>query len=275
MSPLDGKLNDVPLNLSFSGSLATAALAALFCATCAFGEGLHVQLADPSVIRERQSAIAKIFTDSGCEVRVQKVDKRSSNVICSLAGETAATIVVGAHFDFAEEGEGIVDDWSGAALLPSLFDALKTEHRAHTFEFVAFNEEERGLVGSARFVKELSAEERASLRAFVNLECLGLTPPKVWVHRSTPLLVQLLASVATAINVPLQGVNVDQVGDDDTHPFFDKGLPVICIHSVTQETWGILHSRRDNPNAINHRDYYDAYKLVAFYLAYLDSQLPK
>jgi hypothetical protein len=51
-------------------------------------------------------------------------------------------------------------------------------------------------------------------------------------------------------------------------------MPVICIHSVTQETIGILHSNRDNLSAINLDDYYTTYRLVAFYLEYLDLKLP-
>jgi Zn-dependent M28 family amino/carboxypeptidase len=224
--------------------------------------------------RERQDLIARLFQESGCQVHLQKIHKHAANVICELPGDTSATIVVGAHFDFAEEGSGIVDDWSGASLLPSLYQTLKPGHRRHTYQFVAFAEEESGLVGSARYVKELSGEEKSRIQAFVNLECLGLTPPKVWVHRSTPKLVQMLAQTATASHIPLQGVNVERVGDDDTHPFQSKNIPVISIHSVTQETWGILHSKRDNLGAVHPNDYYDAYRLVAFYLAYLDIKLP-
>jgi hypothetical protein len=107
----------------------------------------------------------------------------------------------------------------------------------------------------------------------VNLECLGLSPPKVWAKRSDPNLVGLLANIANSIHVPLQGVGVDRVGDDDTHPFLSKKIPVISIHSLTQETLPVLHSRRDNLDAIHMDDYASAYKLAAFYLAYLDSKL--
>jgi hypothetical protein len=48
--------------------------------------------------------------------------------------------------------------------------------------------------------------------------------------------------VASALGVPPTGVNVDNVGDDDSHPFLDARIPVITIHSVTQETFPILHS---------------------------------
>jgi hypothetical protein len=116
----------------------------------------------------------------------------------------------------------------------------------------------------------MTPEQKALTRAFVNLECLGLTTVKVWTSRSTPALVARLSEVARMLGIPLQGVNVDRVGDDDTHPFLSAHIPVISIHSVTQETWSILHSPRDRMDAIDFEDYYAAYKLAAYYLAYLD-----
>jgi hypothetical protein len=115
-----------------------------------------------------------------------------------------------------------------------------------------------------------SAPFAAGVKIASRLECLGLTPVKVWTHRSAPDLVARLAEVARAIEVTVQGVNVEQVGDDDTHPFLSAHIPVISIHSVTQDTIRILHSERDRLDAINFDDYYTAYKLAAYYLAYLD-----
>jgi putative aminopeptidase FrvX len=254
---------------------------AVLLTCCCLAEKLEVDLVVPALVknrlesgavgrRERQAAIRDLFGDAGCSAEEQRVDKNSGNVICTLPGQTSSTIVVGGHFDFADHGKGIVDDWSGASLLPSLYQALKSRPRQHTYVFVAFAAEEQGLVGSARYVKNLTAEQRALIRGFVNLECLGLTPVKVWTHRSTPALVARLVEVARAIEITVQGVNVDQVGDDDTHPFLSAHIPVISIHSVTQDTIGILHSERDQVAAIHFDDYYTAYKLVAYYLAYLD-----
>jgi Zn-dependent M28 family amino/carboxypeptidase len=214
--------------------------------------------------RQRQAAIRDLFTEVGCSVEEQPIDKSSGNVICTLPGQTNSTIVVGGHFDFVDRGRGIVDDWSGVSLLPSLYESLKNRPRQHTYVFVAFAGEERGLVGSSRYVKKLTPDQKARIRAFVNLECLGLTPVKVWVHRSTPALVARLIEVARAINTSLQGVDVERVGDDDTHPFFLAHIPVISIHSVTQETFQILHTVRDRLDAIHFDDYYAAYKLAAF-----------
>lgn len=186
-----------PTVRSFAGRLsaqfAGVALAICFaCFPCSAAE-LKLTLVEPNVItqrleagqvrqRERQAAITGLFKDVGCEAKLQQVDASSSNVICELPGETQAAIIVGGHIDFIEKGKGIVDDWSGASLLPSLYQALVSERRKHTFRFVGFTEEERGLIGSSHFVKALTSDEKAEIKAFINLECLGLTPPKVWVH---------------------------------------------------------------------------------------------
>ena len=223
---------------------------------------------------ERQSTIRDLFLKAGCAPDEQRVDKKTANVVCTLPGQTPETIVVGGHFDFIDSGKGIVDDWSGTSLLPSLYEALKTQPRKHTYVFVAFAAEERGLVGSSRFVKNMAPDQRSQTQAFVNLECLGLSPVKVWTHRSAPILLNRLNEVATAIGVTLQGIDVDAVGDDDTHPFLSAHIPVISIHSLTQETLPVLHNARDKLEAINFNDYYTAYKLCAYYLAYLDVKLP-
>jgi hypothetical protein len=44
--------------------------------------------------------------------------------------------------------------------------------------------------------------------------------------------------------------------------------------AIRQHPWTILHSSQDDAGAINTENYYSAYKLVAFYLAYLDGKLP-
>lgn len=255
-------------------------VAALLAGPC-FAEKLEVDLVTETLVknrlvsgavkaRQRQATIRDLFNDAGCSVEEQRIDKNSGNVICTLPGQTSSTIVVGGHFDFADDGKGIVDDWSGASLLPSLYQALKNRPRQHTFVFVAFAAEERGLVGSSRYVKSLTAGQKALMRAFINLECLGLTSVKVWTSRSTPALVERLSEVAGTMGIQLEAINVEQVGDDDTHPFLSAHIPVLSLHSVTQETLRILHSERDRVDAIHFDDYYATYKLAAYYLAYLD-----
>jgi len=254
------------------------------------GDNLHFEFStvSPAVIEQRlklvklkmadrQATMETLFQEVGCtgdRLKEQPVPhSKQPSLICTLPGETSGEIVVGGHYDLAERGMGAVDDWSGVVLLPSLYQGLKTKARRHTFVLIAFAAEEQGMVGSTAYVKHLSKEERAVKRAMVNLECLGLNPPGVWGTRADPRLLEAYAKVATALGLMVRAVNVDRVGDDDSHPFLSAGIPVLTIHSITQETWPILHSTRDNVSAI-HQDYcYAAYRLAAAYLTYLDQSL--
>jgi Iap family predicted aminopeptidase len=95
----------------------------------------------------------------------------------------------------------------------------------------------------------------------------------VWVSRADKRLLNAYAMVATVLHVELLGMNVERVGDDDSHSFLRFGIPVLTIHSLTRETWHILHHASDNLSAIHPNDYYTAYRLAAAYLAYLDTAI--
>jgi hypothetical protein len=196
-------------------------------------------------------------------------------VLCRLdaAAPGAGDIVVGAHFDIVDVGMGVVDDWSGAALLPSLYQSLQSRPHKHRFVFIGFAGEETGLYGSRQYVAKLSSEEREATRAMINLECLGTSPPKVWASRADRRLFEAYQKVAVAMGIAPDAVNVEKVGDDDSHPFLNAKIPVLTIHSIVQETLRLLHSSRDTLKAVNPVDYYTSYRLTAAYLAYLDSVL--
>jgi Zn-dependent M28 family amino/carboxypeptidase len=184
--------------------------------------------------------------------------------------------VVGAHTDHVDSfGDGVVDNWTGASLLPSLLYSLSGQSRRHTFVFVGFAAEEQGLVGSAYYAEHLTPEQRTRVEAMVNMDSLGLTPTKVWATHADKALLDALVSVASASSLPIAAVNVDGLGTADSESFARYQIPRITLHSVTQETWPILHSVRDQLNAVKMKDYYDSYHLIAEYLAYLDDTLGK
>ena len=51
-------------------------------------------------------------------------------------------------------------------------------------------------------------------------------------------------------------------------------MPVLSLHSVTQETWGVINGNRDVWSAVSWKDYYDTHRLVSALLMYLDRDLP-
>lgn len=223
---------------------------------------------------KREATLRQIFLEAGCteaNLSEQPVPHRKQpNVICVMPGSGVETIIVGAHFDHVAAGEGIVDNWSGASLLPSLLESLKEVPRKHTFVFIGFTGEEDGLRGSEFYVKRLPAEQLTKVTAMVNIDSLGLGSTLVWVSRSDPALVRELQRSAQALKLPLAGMNVDGFGESDEEPFIGKRICTITVHSVTQATSQVLHQAADNPSAIRFNDYYDTYRLMAVYLAMLD-----
>lgn len=227
---------------------------------------------------EREALVRKWLAESGCKeanLSEQELDGRfPPNVICVLPGETSEVIVVGAHTDKVEVGDGIVDNWTGAVLLPALFYSLSARPRHHTLIFVGFSNEERGLVGSRYYVGHLSSAERAHIEAMVNFDSLGLGPTKVWASHADEPLLKALITIANYANLPLASVNVESIGASaDSESFARYRIPRVTIHSITQETLPVLHSSSDKLAAVKMGDYYNSYRLIAEYLAYLDNIL--
>ncbi len=227
---------------------------------------------------EREGLIRKWLTEAGCKgenLSEQALDRKfPPNVICVLPGETQEAIVIGAHTDHVDDyGDGVVDNWTGAALLPALLYSLSAQSRHHTLIFIGFSAEEKWLVGSRYYVDHLSSKQRARIDGMVNVDSLGLGPTEVWVSNADKVLVDALAVVAHASKLGVTGMNVPNGATADSESFAHYHIPRITLHSVTPETWSILHSSRDKISAVKMNDYYDSYKLIAEYLAYLDGVL--
>jgi peptidase M28-like protein len=227
---------------------------------------------------KREANLRTMFMEVGCDgehlIEQPIKGRKQQNLICSLQGSTDNIFIVGAHFDHVEEyGEGVVDNWSGASLLPSLFESLKSHILKHTVRFIGFAEEEKGLIGSDFYAKQLKPDEIEKVRVMIDLDSLGLGPTKIWRTHSDPKMVRVLGAVANAMSLPVDVLNADQVADEDSTPFRKRHIPTLMLHSITEQTFSILHSPNDKFARIQLSDYYDSYRLIAVYLAYLDGFL--
>jgi hypothetical protein len=225
---------------------------------------------------QREVTLKEIFSGAGCDSQhlseqfVQHL--KQPNVICLLPGTSRRGIIVGAHFDHVPNSDGVVDNWSGASLLPSLYEAVKVGPRTHRYIFIGFAGEEAGEIGSQFYARHMTIAEVAATDAMVNLDTLGLGPTKVWASHSDKRLLGALASIAKRLDLPVSIVNVEQVGSSDSEQFAARKIPRITVHSLTQETWQarIIHSPRDQISAMRMNDYYQSYELLAAYIVSLD-----
>ncbi|MFW5701503.1 MAG: M28 family peptidase [Bacteroidota bacterium] len=92
----------------------------------------------------------------------------SQNVVCRLPGRSDKKIVIGAHIDSWDLGQGAGDNGHGTAILLDVARLLKkyAPENEYTLEFVWFNAEELGLWGS----KAYAARHADEVAAMINMD---------------------------------------------------------------------------------------------------------
>ncbi|HMF89532.1 MAG TPA: M28 family peptidase [Candidatus Angelobacter sp.] len=225
----------------------------------------------PASDAQRAARIKYLFAEAGCSGSLLQerpaATASAANIICELPGEGDARVIVGAHYDRNSSAQRPFDNWSGASLLPALYHSLRDRKRHHTFVFVAFADQGSDLAGAEFFAGHMTAPERRHTEAMVNLDVLGLSPTKVWTSHSDKDLVHDLVVMVYTLKLPASQIDMETAGATDSEPFAARHIPRITIHSLTQQNLeGTTTPFRPN-------NYYDTYRLLCGYLAYLDVTL--
>ena len=117
------------------------------------------------LLKRGQAVRVRMETQSRCR------PVQTANLVVRLPGKSAERLVVGAHFDSWDLGQGALDNGLGTAQLFALARALKGRELARTVELVWFNGEEQGLWGSRQAAGALGD---APVVAMVNLDMVGV-----------------------------------------------------------------------------------------------------
>jgi alkaline phosphatase isozyme conversion protein len=96
----------------------------------------------------------------------------SANVIAVKIGSSPREIIVGAHYDSGDEGEGADDNASGVAVMLEVAEKIKDVETPYTIRFIAFGAEENDLDGSRYYVDQMSASEIQNTVGMINLDSL-------------------------------------------------------------------------------------------------------
>ena len=105
------------------------------------------------------------------ETRSQCKQVTTANLGLRFPGKSDERIVVGAHFDSWDLGQGAMDNGLGTAQLFALAHALRGRELERTVELVWFNGEEQGLWGSRHAAERLGD---APIVAMINLDMVGV-----------------------------------------------------------------------------------------------------
>ena len=204
------------------------------------------------------------------------------NVVVRLNGsDPDRLIVVGAHLDRVNVGEGAIDDWSGCAAAVNLYRRLAsaTNRPHHTILFVGFAYEESGLWGSQSFVDDLQSQGLlAKVEAMVNLECLGVSGLHIWENGSSRELINLALQTGASIShLPITSRQLSGVGADSV-PFLNAGVPAITFDSLAAADFPKIHSTQDNltsihrgtPSNAGYSTYFDACRFAEDFVVAID-----
>jgi hypothetical protein len=161
------------------------------------------------------------------EVKSRCIPIKTKNLSVVFPGAVADRIIVGAHFDSWDLGQGALDNGLGVAQLIALAHVLKELKLTHTVELVWFNGEEQGLWGSRYFASHIGD---TPVVAMVNLDMVGV--PIAVNALGDKSLVQSLESwnIARGTHkLPLGVQNINWFGSDHT-PFQLAGIRAITFN---------------------------------------------
>ena len=189
----------------------------------------------------------RIATESHCR------PVESANIVCTLPGRSSEKIVVGAHFDSWDIGQGSVDNGIGTAVLfdvARIMAALSRDNE-RTVEFVWFNGEEMGLWGSRRYVEQHRGERIA---AMINMDMTGR--PRGFGAMGNdhflPLLEELCAEMR-GYDMSAGVINALWTNSDH-QPFMLAGIPTITpLGHLDSETVETYHDFGDTYDLVNKR----------------------
>ncbi|MFB6301642.1 MAG: M28 family peptidase [Haloferacaceae archaeon] len=197
----------------------------------------------------------RLRDDDGSGVRLvvdaETVDGESRNVVGRVGPETGEEVVLVAHYDAHDVGEGALDNGCGVAVAVTAAGLLAGGDLHRGVRVALVGCEETGLVGSEHLASDLDLDRVAGV---VNVDGAG---------RSRDLVAMTHASDATRAVAERVG---DRTGHpvevrERPHPFSDQwpfvrhGVPALQLHSRSEERGrGWTHTAADTRDKVDPRD---------------------
>ena len=193
----------------------------------------------------------------------------TQNVVAMLRGTDPKLaneyIVIGAHYDHLGMGEmggsrnpgqlavhnGADDNASGVVAMLEIAQKLASEQNKikRSIVFVAFGAEEKGLIGSQRFVDSALIPVE-NIKAMINLDMVGrLRNRELEVHGSkTSLEADSILNALNSDSLFNLKLVPDGFGPSDHASFYSKNIPVFFIHTGLHEDY---HTPNDDIALLN------------------------
>jgi len=194
-----------------------------------------VTLAHRASVAERLAARAYLrdaLAARGLDVSLRAY-ATGQNVVAHLppttGAATAARVVVGAHYDSVAAGPGAADDGTGVAIVLAAARYLaELPRRDRPVDFVLFDQEEIGLVGSAAYVSALLEQGAAvdSVHCFDMVSFDGDGDGAVELWSPAAGLEDLYRLHGTPRGIPVHAVTF---GSSDHQSFLRRGFAAVGV----------------------------------------------
>ncbi|MCP4344019.1 MAG: M20/M25/M40 family metallo-hydrolase [Desulfobacterales bacterium] len=215
-------------------------------------ENIGMRFAGTGEERAAQDYISGEFEKLGYSVTLQPFEfehegtvLESFNVIAVKTGLSEKEIVVGAHYDSENVGQGASDNASGVGVMLAAAGELANSSTPYTIRFIAFGAEEVGRRGSEYFASQMTDEEVANTICMLNLDTVmggdqiyvyGGAGDEGWVRDQA-------LDIARHMEIPLEtnpglnpGYPEGTTGDWSDHVGFKRrGIPYAYFESTNWE----------------------------------------
>lgn len=212
---------------------------------------------------ERIEAVKKLFAQMGAkedEILVEKFNKdKISNVVVRKKGKSDETIIIGAHYDKTADGCGAIDNWTGIAIIAHLYKTFSQIETQKTMIFVAFDQEEIGLLGSDAMAKAIPKESRPNYCAMINFDSFGFSAPMALQNTSSSKMISLAKKLAEESKFKLSSPTIEGA-DADSSSFRNRDIPAITFSGLDGKWADYLHSKNDQVKKINMSSVYFGYR---------------
>jgi Iap family predicted aminopeptidase len=223
----------------------------------------HAGLAAPIPvynITEEEGFWLQRLIQQGASPRIQLTTRSyvkemtTANLVATLPGKVEKKIVVGAHFDSWDLGQGALDNGLGVAQAFDIIRLLKNIHpeNYYTVEVVWFNGEEWGLFGSRAYMEAHADDD---IFVMINMDMVG--NPIGANAMGFDSLIPFLEKFSTNLKAYefAKGVDNKPWLGSDHHPFILKGIPAITLNApIKPEAVKFYHDFADTFDKVDRID---------------------
>lgn len=227
----------------------------------------------PCQMKDRLEAVKKLFVSVGAkesEIKIEKF-KDVSNVVVRKKGKSAETIVIGAHYDKTDAGCGAIDNWTGVSIIAHIYKSLSNLDTQKSYIFVAFDQEEKYMLGSEAMVKAIPKDSRKNYCAMVNIDSFGISHPQAMFGVSSSKMTKFAKNVAKESNYQFSELRLVNASTDSAS-FLNKGIPAITFIGLDSNWKNYLHTEEDKLKNIKMESVYTGYKFILDFVTKVDAE---